>query len=412
MKDQIKCYECEKVLDPKKNNITDNNNNDICESCKDDFFSFCNTCSKWFNSNNEGRYASDEMFCDDCFDAECFSCFDCEEGYNKNEEPYITTADGDNICSSCRDNYFHCSPCDEFSHIDYSCFCENCEITYCESCYRGHGCATTQDCDFTLKECSVKGRKIKIQRYIGLEIEAEDGKRDQLILPKGCGIEDDGSLDNGTEVTTPPRQMHEFEEVLHATTKSMRDSGFVIHDTCGLHVHLDATDFKTNYTKISNLFRTFYAIENVIYAMLPEKRKTNTYCKPLNHDYLFSTISRHKSPHEIDEAWYKHSPNKFSHHDHSRYHGLNLHSIFYRGTIEFRYHSGSLNELKILNWVNFLLHVTEYASKNYRYSEVLKLLKIHNNNRKFEYMMKIFKIDNKTANYLKTRIETNTPNFL
>ena len=38
----------------------------------------------------------------------------------------------------------------------------------------------------------------------------------------------------------------------------------------------------------------------------------------------------------------------------ARYCGLNIHSRYYHGSIEFRLHSGTLNKTKILNWVSIL----------------------------------------------------------
>ena len=43
----------------------------------------------------------------------------------------------------------------------------------------------------------------------------------------------------------------------------------------------------------------------------------------------------------------------------ARYCGLNIHSRYFHGSIEFRLHSGTLNKTKIKNWIRILSHIVE-----------------------------------------------------
>lgn len=52
-------------------------------------------------------------------------------------------------------------------------------------------------------------------------------------------------------------------------------------------------------------------------------------------------------------------------HGKDRYFGLNFNSHFFRGTIEFRYHSGTVNAKKILNWVKFLHYAMDWATNRF-----------------------------------------------
>ncbi len=47
----------------------------------------------------------------------------------------------------------------------------------------------------------------------------------------------------------------------------------------------------------------------------------------------------------------------------SRYRGLNLHSRILHGTIEYRYHHGTLNSDRIRDWVLFCLAISDFGSK-------------------------------------------------
>ena len=59
----------------------------------------------------------------------------------------------------------------------------------------------------------------------------------------------------------------------------------------------------------------------------------------------------------ISNLWYNGNASYRSqiHYDDSRYHGLNFHSVFYRGTVEFRYFVGSLHAGKIKSYIQLCL---------------------------------------------------------
>jgi hypothetical protein len=49
------------------------------------------------------------------------------------------------------------------------------------------------------------------------------------------------------------------------------------------------------------------------------------------------------------------------HYNDSRYHGLNLHATFTKGTVEYRYFNGSLHAGKIKAYIQFCLALTAYG---------------------------------------------------
>jgi hypothetical protein len=90
-----------------------------------------------------------------------------------------------------------------------------------------------------------------------------------------------------------------------------------------------------------------------------------------------------------------------------RYFGVNFHSIFYRGTLEIRYHCGTTNAQKILNWVS--LHqqildsvVTKEEVEIFGFIEEMK--NCHSLSRKLNEMRKFLSLNSKTVNYMKERI--------
>jgi hypothetical protein len=57
----------------------------------------------------------------------------------------------------------------------------------------------------------------------------------------------------------------------------------------------------------------------------------------------------------LNAAWYGAPTARPEHYHPSRYHGLNLHSVWYRGTIEFRYFEGTLHAGKVKAYVQLCL---------------------------------------------------------
>ncbi|MCC6649385.1 MAG: amidoligase family protein, partial [Polyangiaceae bacterium] len=58
---------------------------------------------------------------------------------------------------------------------------------------------------------------------------------------------------------------------------------------------------------------------------------------------------------QVSEAWYGRANARPERYDSSRYHGLNLNSLFFRGTIEFRYFNGTLHAGEVKGYVQLVL---------------------------------------------------------
>ena len=76
---------------------------------------------------------------------------------------------------------------------------------------------------------------------------------------------------------------------------------------------------------------------------------------------------RPKTLEELKAVWYNGEypnidPSTIHYHE-SRYHGLNLHNVFYRHTIEFRYFEGTLHAGKIKAYVQLVLCLAKSALK-------------------------------------------------
>jgi hypothetical protein len=71
---------------------------------------------------------------------------------------------------------------------------------------------------------------------------------------------------------------------------------------------------------------------------------------------------------QLARVWYGSASSaqyaRTNHYDGSRYHGLNLHSVFYRnrGTVEFRYFDGTMHAGKIKSYVHLCLAIVAKAA--------------------------------------------------
>jgi hypothetical protein len=357
------------------------------------------------------------IICNNCKDI-AFVCTICDEWHYAHS--YVAYRSPDGICCrNCGEARFGppCALCSLFLQSNMR--CDFCNLTYCPGCLgdhlaRGHA-SVTRGVSNAYKY-GVKGKYITINRLVGCEIEAEDGNRTKLLtlIHKTAGVCNDGSLTSGTEVQTPPNSLDLLEEGIFNACAAFKQSGFSVSSRCGLHVHIDARDFKEHQDRIGKLFRFMYAIEPILYAMLSPERGQSRYCMPLANRYQFSDITSRMRDKKVRRQWYKRTTNisRCGKYDLTRYFGLNLHSIFFRGTVEFRHHTGTINPIKILRWCELLLHIINYAATSYNSNAVTRLYRLSSNNSLFKQTVKILGLSPEMTAYMKTRINRHHPSWM
>jgi hypothetical protein len=150
--------------------------------------------------------------------------------------------------------------------------------------------------------------------------------------------------------------------------------GVKIDESCGFHVHhgVDSEHYKCIHLK--ELVRVVHSMEDYIYLLISEGRVDKNTCRPIDLDIeLFLKLvdcenGCKKNGCRIKDLWYS-SENRYDpdsmrapRYDMTRYHGLNLHSYWYRSTIEFRYHSAVLQKLdEAMQWIIFTQFLVELS---------------------------------------------------
>jgi hypothetical protein len=180
----------------------------------------------------------------------------------------------------------------------------------------------------------------------------------------------DGSIQspNGdaAEVVSPILTYQDIDTV-QAVTRAIKAAGARVTAGCGIHVHVGVPGITGK--ELANLTKIVDKQEEYIFqalGVLPQRR--DRYTRPVEES-LLAGIAREKpkTAVEFKKLWYDLNSTgqaeRFmpGHYDVSRYHGLNLHATFTKGTVEFRYFNGSLHPGKIKAYIQFCLALTAYG---------------------------------------------------
>lgn len=303
-----------------------------CDSCSAD------TGSRW------------RPFCDSCDDERHADCYNCGDSFLRE------TMDEHNAelwCSSCLADEYDYSG---WPGRDY---------------FKGNSAQYQSD---------RPGKLVQSTRIFSAEIECYSPSAQSYLkaysnIPEGIGATEDGSLgDNGREFQTPKLKGAKGEEVLRQLCKTLNDNDFNVDDSCGLHIHLDGrglfprTKSLDEPKALKQLWAFYYAYEPVIHSFLPSARRTNSYCYSIQRTTHLTSIVFAKTLRAIEKLWYTESRvaqidrRKDHKYDDTRYNGVNLHSLLGSKHLEIRYHSGTLNSTKILQWVNLHLSVLDRSA--------------------------------------------------
>ena len=203
-------------------------------------------------------------------------------------------------------------------------------------------------------------------RFLSTEIEISgfrsgSNRHTARVIQKWKGaVVTDGSVSAGCELNTAPAAGDVFgAEIAEICEAIELDEGYAASNA-GAHVHIDARDFR--FYDIRRLVFLYEKIEDALYGLVAPFRRTSSYALPCGRMY---SAHLHKGlvPKENKLLILKNMYNlvekptkndmrriKSSKGAGNRYHGLNLHSWMFRGTIECRIMHGSTSAEKLVNW--------------------------------------------------------------
>lgn len=153
---------------------------------------------------------------------------------------------------------------------------------------------------------------------------------------------------------------YEDIEPLQEIIRKLRASGAKVNDSCGIHVHVDASTH--NVKTLRNIVNIMAAKEDLLYKALKVEVERQYYCQKADTRFLDSMNNRRpKTMDELERIWYNGRSGRNDHYDSSRYHALNLHSVFSKGTIEFRLFNSTLHAGEIKSYIQLCLAISHQA---------------------------------------------------
>ncbi len=189
-------------------------------------------------------------------------------------------------------------------------------------------------------------------------------------------LEEDGSIigRGGAELISPILSgLEGLSEVYRALQVLCEIDKLKINESCGFHVHHGVDRETYTCEQLKELVRIVYPMEEEFYLLIPGDRGAAETCRPLEL-HLETFLKDCDRSCESDgcrsrRLWYsrenRYDPKADSRYDKTRYHGLNLHSYWYRSTIEFRYHSAVLDNIhEAMQWIIFTQFLVELSQNH------------------------------------------------
>ena len=196
------------------------------------------------------------------------------------------------------------------------------------------------------------GKKWKVMRDVSIRSEywSRDNRRYQGYADRSAGKQ------YKNELVSPVLGWGDFdalEKILAALGKTKAK----VNNSCGLHVHVDGVDHTAGSLK--NLVGLWVNKEEMLYQALEVDFGRIDYAKKyqvgMNGYYgsdtkrFYELIMKEKysSKDAVGAAYYESHHRTFSerntHYSNTRYYGLNLHSLWQKGTVEFRLFNSTLD---------------------------------------------------------------------
>ena len=131
-----------------------------------------------------------------------------------------------------------------------------------------------------------------------------------------------------------------------------------------MHVHVDASNH--NRQSLKNLLSIMYSKEDLLFkALKTDPARVNRWCQRVREPMLQRARRLSNEPTrdltQLENIWYEGCISAHEHYNWTRYYALNLHSVFYRGTIEWRCFNSTLHAGRAKAYVNLCLAMSAQA---------------------------------------------------
>ncbi len=181
--------------------------------------------------------------------------------------------------------------------------------------------------------------------------------------------ESDSSISGGssqaTELVTPILHYEDIE-TLQEVIRALRKAGAKTDSSCGIHIHVDGANHTPQ--SLERLVNFMIARQDLIYESLEIGDRGYRWCRRLNKDLLVAMKrNRNLDRRTLEMIWYSPANDGYTgsidhqHYNQTRYHGVNLHAFFTKGTVEFRLFNSTLHAGKVKAYIQFCLALSGWA---------------------------------------------------
>lgn len=193
-------------------------------------------------------------------------------------------------------------------------------------------------------------------------------------------------------------ELPKFQECV----RQVRHAGAKVNSSCGLHVHVDAANH--NRQSLKNLLSIMYSKEDILFkALQVNPNRVREYCQKVREPMLRQArtlpAEETKDLTQLESIWYEGDINSGEHYNWTRYYALNLHSVFYRGTVEWRCFNSTLHAGRAKAYIDLCLAMSAQAIA--QRSTVMR--KTHSDNELFTFRVWLVRLGLNGPEFKNTR---------
>lgn len=204
--------------------------------------------------------------------------------------------------------------------------------------------------------------------YDAYEVEDPQGKTWKIVsdssiraIRRDSGRRTPAGDEYKVEMNSPKLEYAEMEK-LQQVVRTLRRAGAVTNDSCGMHVHVDASNHTPQSLK--NVLSIMYSKEDILFlALKVNESRVERWCQKVREPMLekIRKMPTNLTMEQLRGLWYEGNDGSFQHYNWTRYYALNLHSVFYRGTLEWRCFESILHAGKVRANITLALAISAQA---------------------------------------------------
>ena len=149
---------------------------------------------------------------------------------------------------------------------------------------------------------------------------------------------------------------------LQEAVRALRRAGALVHSSCGMHVHVDAS--RHTPQSLKNALSIMYSKEDILFkALNVNENRVHRWCQKVREPMLekIRRMPTGMTMEQLKRAWYDGEDGSLEHYNWTRYYALNLHSVFYRGTLEWRCFESTLHAGEVRANITLALAISAQA---------------------------------------------------